>query len=182
MSARGWAIVVSLTIALTPTAAAAAMPQAAAAVDDTTAVLQAAAAEWRGWESARQTIARAQCRAGIAGTCAPRLAASQWSAELLERANVRVFAAAVGARVVAGARVPACSTSSAPRFLARARVRFVTADSAVVTVDIRCQPAASDSTTDTMLPPPRVELRAYAVRRVDCRTWVARETASLTSG
>ena len=154
------------------------MPQAAAAVDDTTAVLQAAAAEWRGWESARQTIARAQCRAGIAGTCAPKPAAAQWSAELLERANVRVFAAAVGARVVAGAAVPACGTSSAPRQLARARVRFVTADSAVVTVDVRCQPVLSDST----MPPPRVELRAYAVRRVDCSTWVARETASLTSG
>lgn len=155
------------------------MPQAADTVNDTTAVLQAAAVEWRGWEAARQTIARAQCRAGIAGTCGPKPAAAQWSAGVLERANVRVFAAAVGARVVAGVAVPACSTSSAPRFLARARVRFVTPDSAVVTVDTRCQPTATDSTT---APPARVELRAYAVRRVDCSTWVARETASLTSG
>lgn len=166
----------SLAIALTPTAAA--MPQAAA-VDDTTAVLQAAASEWRGWAAARETIARAQCRAGIAGTCVPRPAAAQWSAELLERATVRVFATAVGARVVAGTSVPACGTPAAPRYLARARVRFVTADSAVVTVDVRCQPTSADS---TMAPPPRMELRAYAVRRVDCSTWVARETASLTAG
>ncbi|MFN0100334.1 MAG: hypothetical protein ACKVS7_16840 [Gemmatimonadaceae bacterium] len=137
--------------------------------DDTAAVLQAAASEWRGWESARQTIARAQCRAGIAGTCAPRPAVAQWSAELLDRANVRVFASAIGVRVVAGSAVPSCGSTSAPQYRARARVRFVTADSAVVTVEIRCQPA-------------RVELRAYAVRRVDCSSWVARETASLTSG
>jgi len=169
-------VVVSLSIAVTPLSAAMAQ---AAAVDDTTAVLQAAASEWRGWDAARQTIARAQCRAGIAGTCGPRPAAAQWSAELLERATVRVFAAAVGARVVAGAGVPVCGTPTAPRFLARARVRFVTADSAVVTVDVRCQPTAADS---TMALPQRMELRAYAVRRVDCRAWVARETASLTAG
>jgi hypothetical protein len=148
-------------------------------LDDTTAVLQAAAVEWRGWEAARRTIAGAQCRAGIAGTCAPKPAAAQWSAAVLDRANVRVFATAVGARVVAGAAVPACGAPSAPRFMARARVRFVTADSAVVTVDVRCQPTTLEP---AVTPPPRVELRAYAVRRADCSTWVARETASLTSG
>jgi hypothetical protein len=70
---------------------------------------------------------------------------------VLDRANVRVFATAVGARVVAGSAVPACGAPSAPRFLARARVRFVTADSAVVTVDVRCQPTTLET---TVTPPP----------------------------
>ncbi len=129
------------------------------------------AQEWRAWDAARETIARAQCRAGMAEQCGPRRVAAEWVAGLLDRRWVDEIARGVGARLRSGDAMPACRTGPSARYLARARLRFLTADSASVSVDLRCSTAG----------PPRVEVRGYVVMRRD-GVWVARETATLTSG